>query len=174
VAPRLPGGEDPLDGLARVHGLPRRRREEPVVKEQAPEPPPASRADAPAWHAAGAAVLDSLLLVAVNAAVWALTSAALGVAPAVALEQAAPALFMLWTLITGIYFVLLGGIRNSTPGMALLAPRAPRGTARGLTLGSSVVRGLRCAFEESSITVQWLVGSAQGQQWLRTLRQLRA
>jgi hypothetical protein len=32
------------------------------------------------------------------------------------------------------------------------------------------VRGMQCAFEETSITVQWLIASQQGRQWLRTLR----
>jgi hypothetical protein len=174
----LPPVEDPLDGLARVRGFARRRRSEsprgPVEDARSPARPDTSAAATQCRHVAGAAAVDSMLLIAINGAVWALTSVVLGVRPAVAFDEAAPALCMLWTLIAGAYFVLLGGIRNGTPGVLLAGlPDAAHDT-RTVTLRSSIIRGLRCAFEESSITVEWLIRSAHGQQWLRTLRQIRA
>jgi transcriptional regulator with XRE-family HTH domain len=177
AAPLLARVEDPLDGLARVRGLHRRRSSE------AQPPPAAERRERDAqpvtggsdcWQAASATAFDSLILVAVNGGVWVLTSIALGVSPAGAFGHAAPGLIVLWALIAAAYFVLLAGVRDGTPGALLAGCASPARPARPVTLRSSVRRGLRCAVEESSIAVQWLIRSAYGQHWMRTLRQSRA
>jgi transcriptional regulator with XRE-family HTH domain len=174
VSARLSPLEDPLDGLARVRGIARRRAAAPPLATVRQETAtPGGPANAGGWRVAGATAVDSLLLVAINGIVWSLTSLALGVHPSAALAAAAPALFMLWALIAAVYFVLLGGIRNRTPGARLLGDADAADTGR-VTLGGSVARGLRWACEESSITVQWLIGSEHGRQWLRALRQIRA
>jgi transcriptional regulator with XRE-family HTH domain/uncharacterized RDD family membrane protein YckC len=174
VAHQLAPVEDPLDGLARVRGVQRRWRCERVQAAAVPVDQPDVQirpcADARPARAAAAAAIDGALLSAINAAVWTLTSFALGVSPATAIVEAAPALCMLWTLIIAVYFILLGGIRNATVGSLFLGARVVPAEADPLTLRSSVVRGMQCAFEETSITVQWLIASQQGRQWLRTLR----
>jgi transcriptional regulator with XRE-family HTH domain len=175
AAPLLAPIEDPLDGLARVRGVQRRRHSEPEPPrdERRERRPPPDVPDDDGWQASVAAALDSLLLVVINGGVWVLTSAALGVSPVEAFGRAAPGLAVLWALITAAYFVLLAGIRNATPGALLAGSTRPVPAPRPVTLRSSVRRGLRCAFDESSIAVGWLLRSAFGQQWMRTLRQMR-
>jgi transcriptional regulator with XRE-family HTH domain len=115
VQARLREPEDPMNGLARVRGLER--------------PQPRKEIDASVARAAGrlfvwwpqvAALIDAAFLVAMDLALLELTALAAGVGAADVLRIALPALVLLFALIAGLYFVLLGNIRRATFGTQLV------------------------------------------------------
>lgn len=67
-----------------------------------------------------AAAIDGLLLAGIGLCVLALTARTAGVPIATLLHFAAPALLMLFALIAGLYFLLLGGILGATAGTRLM------------------------------------------------------
>jgi uncharacterized RDD family membrane protein YckC len=66
-------------------------------------------------------------------------------------ELAAPALLMLFVLIGGLYFLLLGGVRGATIGARLAGMRIPDAPARHA--GAIGSRALDVAARELSIVV---------------------
>jgi transcriptional regulator with XRE-family HTH domain len=176
VARMLPEPEDPLDGLARVRGFARRVRPVEPARDSGhqPEPPPDCVVDdsfSIDWRPVLAAAIDGAVLLGFAVALMALTVAAAGTSLATVAPVAAPA----WTFLTGLvsasYFVLLGGVRSQTPG-ALLAGMTRRCGERGqIDARTAVTRGLSCALRESSIVLDLLARSGNGQVLLRAITQ---
>jgi transcriptional regulator with XRE-family HTH domain len=150
VLHRLREPEDPICGLARVRGIepPRTRR----VLELAPSV--ARPVQLPmTWRAPVAAIVDSFLLLAIDAALIALTAAVAGVRMSELLRQALPFLLVVFALIAAMYFVLLGGVRRATIGarlvradsMAILDPASVQ---------AAMQRGLRSALAVGRLALQ--------------------
>jgi transcriptional regulator with XRE-family HTH domain len=150
VAHRLREPEDPMDGLARVRGIerPRPRRVLNVAPSVArPVQLPLS------WRAPAAAIIDSGLLLAIDAALLALTAAVAGVRPADILHLALPSMLVVFALIAATYYVLLGGIRRATIGaqivraesMAILDPAGVQ---------AAMQRGIRSALAVGRLALQ--------------------
>jgi transcriptional regulator with XRE-family HTH domain len=118
VAPSLPEMEDPLDGLARVHGCPR-RRQAPAAEATAVEERPSGPTD-PVAQVATAAI-DVALLATIALALLALTAAVLDIGLEMAAREASAAMVPLVASIVAWYYVLLGGIRGETVGSQLIA-----------------------------------------------------
>lgn len=164
---RLREPEDPIFGLARVRGIdaPRppsagswrsragalRAKAERVLDAAPsvarPVPLPAS------WRAPLAAIIDSALLLAIDAALLALTARVVGVRPADVLHLALPSMLVVFALIAAVYFLLLGGIRRATIGaqivradsMAFLDPAGVQ---------SAMQRGIRSALAVGRLALQ--------------------
>lgn len=178
VGPSLPEPEDPLDGLARVRGLRRRSKARP----QADEPSPTARTHfsqaatdavveaALDWRPVAASAIDSALLVSVVVGMAQLTALAAGEPLSDVVAVAGPAWGLMAALITGLYFVLLAGVRNATLGARLAEVPTQRDDQR-MDARTAIRRGLRCALRESSILVDWLVTNRPKYSRLRVLNQ---
>jgi transcriptional regulator with XRE-family HTH domain len=114
VQSRLREPEDPMDGLARVRGL-----ERPQPRKEIDPSTARPRALRFAWWPQVAALIDGGILLAIDLALLELTALAAGVGAAEVLRIALPALVLLFALIAGLYFVLLGNIRGATFGTQL-------------------------------------------------------
>jgi hypothetical protein len=146
VADRLRTPEDPIDGLARVRGIdrPRPRRVIDVAPSVArPVRLPVS------WRTPAAAVIDSGLLIAIDAALLALTALVAGVTPSEILHAALPSMMVVFLLIAGLYFVLLGGVRRATIG-AQLVQAEPAAIFDGPGVHAVMLRGWRYALDEGA------------------------
>jgi transcriptional regulator with XRE-family HTH domain len=169
VAELLPCVEDPLDGLARVRGLPRRAAPartselasapEPVRAQHRPQTSDAvertaHRSPAP-WRPLAATGIDLGLLGAIDLVLVGLTALACGTSVAVAARVAAPAMAILFVLIATLYFVLLGGVRNATVGARLAGMAEPDRTNGALDAHTVFARARRSAFRESAM-LDWL------------------
>jgi hypothetical protein len=74
-------------------------------------------------------------------------------------------------LISAIYFVLLGGVRNATLGITAVGAPMEKRQDEALDARSAIRRGLRCALRESSIVVEWLISEGRSHSWMRVLNQ---
>jgi transcriptional regulator with XRE-family HTH domain len=150
LIPLLPSVEDPLDGLARVRGV-EREPPKPVAAHSGVGEP-----EAPPRRIAVATALDSSILAAIDLGLLASSAAFCGVTIEQLLEFALPAMLMLWGLIAGLYFLLLGGLAGATPGTWLvgLPPLAPdRGPIHVSRAGR---RACDLALRESSLLIEAL------------------
>lgn len=139
LSPYLPEAEDALDGIARVRGF--ERRTEPAAARPAQDTPaalepaahvPLAAAEPRAPHRKhalqdasylarqAAAAIDGLVLGCIGFVLLALTARTAGVSIPALLQFATPALLMLFVLIAGLYFLLLGGILGTTAGTHLM------------------------------------------------------
>jgi transcriptional regulator with XRE-family HTH domain len=197
IAELLPAPEDPIDGLARVRGIARptrARAAQPETATVAAKPAdlcftyrPSAPAAAPVRaaeperasdiHAAlrmlAATGIDAALLCGIGLVLVFLTAAACRTSVAIAARTAAPAVAMLFALIAGLYFLLLGGVRNATVGAVLAGVQRPR-HADPLSVRMVFARTRQYALRESSILVDVLMTAGSGQRWLRALRADRA
>lgn len=166
LGPLLPEPEDAMAGIARVHGYDPpalARVAAPVhgtreaIAPDAPVPPAPPAFDRAAIARAGAAAIDTAVLGGITAMLVTLSAGAAGVPVADLLPAAAPALCALTAVITGLYFVLLGGVAGATLGgrVAGLAPEA--GRAPALDLNTACRRGAAAAARELSIVVELAV-----------------
>ena len=152
VLDRLREPEDPIDGLARVRGIERSRPRR--VVEVAPSV--ANPVQLPmSWRAPVAALIDSTLLIAIDAVLLLLTAAVARVRPGQILTEALPAMLVVFLLIALVYFVLLGGIRRATIG-AQLAQAEAIPMFDGAGMQAAMTRGLRSAISEGASLVGWL------------------
>ena len=167
VAELLPIAEDPLDGLARVRGLPRRPSAAPRTAESfgAAEPRAESAGTELAaaggsqawWRPLAATAVDLGLLAVIDLTLLLLTALACGTSVAVAARAAAPAMAILVVLIAVLYFVLLGGVRNATVGARVAGVEEPDCPSGALDAHTVFVRACRCAARESSVLVDWIL-----------------
>ena len=152
AADRLRTPEDPIDGLARVRGIERprpRRTVEVAPSVRDPVRLPTS------WRIPVAALIDSALLIGIDAALLGLTAAVAGVRPAALMQEALPALLVVFALIAAMYFVLLGGVRRATIGTQLV--QADQGAIfDGASVHAVVLRGWRFAVDEGASLFGWL------------------
>lgn len=146
VLDRLRTPEDPIDGLARVRGIdrPRPKRTIQIAPSVArPVRLPAS------WRTPAAAVIDSTLLIGIDAILLALTGAVAGVRPAEVLHAALPSMIVVFVLIAGLYFVLLGGVRRATIGAQLVQAESAA-VFDGPSVQAAMQRGWRYALDEGA------------------------
>jgi transcriptional regulator with XRE-family HTH domain len=116
VAERLRAPEDPMEGLARVHGLSYSTARRTESAWSAPE---FFNASLQAWRPHAAAGLDAAVLLSFDLVLLELTALVAGVRASDVLRTGAPWLVLLFTLIAVLYFVLLGGIARLTFGSRL-------------------------------------------------------
>ena len=143
---RMP--EDPMSGLARLHGMAGRpAAARPVAAEPDDPPLPAVAA----WRLAAAVVIDAavvvaLLLVAITATLT------VSVGPPSALgRSAAPVFGVLGVVLGSCYFLFFGGIACRTPGDHLAGLSSPvRETCR-VDLRAIAAGTLRCAFRDLAL-----------------------
>jgi transcriptional regulator with XRE-family HTH domain len=178
VADRVRRPEDPIDGLARVRGIERPRPRPPSPRlwrgfagalrakaERTVEVAPAVRHPVRlpiSWRGPLAAVVDSALLIAIDAALLALTAAVARVRPIELLQSALPALLVVFLIIAAMYFVLLGGVRRATIG-AQLVQAEHAAVFDSATVHAVVQRGWRYAVDEARLfggSVARLLGSS--------------
>jgi len=157
VAPLLPGVEDPMVGVARVRGFKRpalRASPDPAT------PDPVLHSHRVEWHLpldtgqpqrAAAAAIDGALLTTIQVTLVALTAHTAGVSVRNLLESATPALVMLFVLISGLYFVLLGGIAGATIGARVMGCGRPERLTANLS--AVLLRAGCAAARELSILV---------------------
>ena len=172
VADRLRAPEDPIDGLARVRGIDRPRAPSPwrglagalrAKADPRPEVPAIHVAPSVArpvrlpvsWRTPAAALIDSVLLIGIDAALLALTALVAGVRPSDILHAALPAMIVVFALIAGVYFVLLGGVRRATIGAQLVQAEASS-IFDGAGVQAAMQRGLRYALDEGASLFGWL------------------
>jgi hypothetical protein len=117
-----------------------------------------------------AGAIDGALLAGVNLVLLVLTALAAGVPMAEAARVGAPAFLLLFALIFLLYFVVLGGVRNATIGAQLMQVRGEPDFGELLDARAALARGLRCAFNESSIIVDWLAANLPTPQHIRAFR----
>jgi hypothetical protein len=102
-----------------------------------------------------AALIDSALLIAIDAVLLLLTAAVARVRPGQILTEALPAMLVVFVLIALVYFVLLGGIRRATIG-AQLAQAEAIPMFDGAGMQAAMTRGLRSEISEGASLVGWL------------------
>jgi transcriptional regulator with XRE-family HTH domain len=173
VAPLLRTAEDPLDGLARVRGFGRRPRSarDEEVRRCIPQPAPC-RAPTIDWRPMVASAIDGMLLFTIGLIMVQLTAIAAGVTAGEALVIAGPVLFGVFTLIFVLYFLALGGLGHATIG-AYVVHADPLDEPHGpIDAREAVRRATNCALRESSIIVEWLISTEQGQHCLRAFRRV--
>jgi transcriptional regulator with XRE-family HTH domain len=152
VVDRLRVPEDPMEGIARVRGLPRAsRRDEHVLSRI-----PAVRTPAnDAWRQMAAAAIDGALLVAIDLLLLQMTARVAGVAAADVLRVGALPLIAVCAVIAALYFVLLGGIGRATIGTQLAHAPVEAGLLDGADVRAVMQRGWQYAMSESSSLVKW-------------------
>jgi len=152
AAARLRTPEDPIDGLARVRGIERPRPRRTVEVASSVRDPvrwPIS------WRIPVAALIDSALLIGIDAALLGLTAAVAGVRPAALMPVALPSMLVVFALIAAMYFVLLGGVRRATIGAQLV--QADQGAIfDGAGVHAVMLRGWRFAVDEGTSLFGWL------------------
>ena len=177
VSPLLREAEDPLDGLARVRGFERRKvrsKADPARgdggdggngtsfkhgdtekgRSQSRSGGSASGLiDGADLRMVAASAIDGAILALFTIALFAVTARLSHVSLAEAAAYAAPAVAMIVTVVSVLYFVMLGGVRQSTFGqtIAKVPAEAPAGAQ---DLHAVVSRGLECALRESSILIE--------------------
>jgi len=135
VADRLRTPEDPLDGLARVHGLTRQpeRTIKDILHVSGREVTLSSASRA---HVAN--VLDGVVLLGLDFLLLELTALVAGVRATEVFRVAAPSMIALFALIAALYFVLLGGLARATIGSRIahtsVDPAMVEGVVRMLRL----------------------------------------
>jgi len=171
VVDRLRTPEDPIDGLARVRGIdrPRLRPSLPglprglagVLRATADGPADAAPGVARplrlpvSWRTPAAAMIDSSLLIGIDAILLTLTALVAGVRPSDILHEALPSMIVVFVLIAGMYFVLLGGVRRATIGAQLVQAESTA-IFDGPGVQAVVQRGLRYAIDEGASLFGWL------------------
>jgi transcriptional regulator with XRE-family HTH domain len=171
VAERVRTPEDPIDGLARVRGIERPRPRPPsprlwrglagALRAKAGRtvdvaPSVRNPVQLPiSWRIPLAAVIDSVLLLAIDAGLLAVTAAVARVRPAELLQSALPAMLVVFVIIAGMYFILLGGVRRATIG-AQVVQVDPAEIFDGATVQAVMHRGWRYALDEGASLFGWL------------------
>jgi len=115
--------------------------------------------------------IDGAVLVCVVLALAQLTAVAAGTPMSDVIAVAFPAWALMAALISATYFVLLGGIRNATLGVAAVGAPVEGRRVEALDARYAIRRGLKCALRESSIVVEWLIGDGHNHGWIRALNQ---
>jgi transcriptional regulator with XRE-family HTH domain len=153
VLDRLRVPEDPMEGIARVRGLPRASRRDELVHRS--HMPAVTTQAAGAWRQMAAAAIDGALLVAIDVMLLHLTARVAGVAAADVLRAGALPLIAVCAVIAALYFVLLGGIGRATIGTQLAHAPVEAGLLDGADVRAVMQRGWQYAMSESSSLVKW-------------------
>jgi transcriptional regulator with XRE-family HTH domain len=131
-APLLPAVEDPVVAIGRLRGLPRRPRREATDEEKSVENHltrlGSDRAVLPSWRMAAASVIDAAAMAAMLLALVTCT-VGMGVPVSALGGAAAPAFCLMAIVLSGCYFIVLGGIVGVTAGEYVTGAR-PQATER--------------------------------------------
>ena len=156
VSPMLREAEDPLDGLARVRGFERKkevRLDDMMVRLKPDATVVRLKPDATSVRFAAASAIDGAILSVFTIALLKVTAKLTHMPLAEAAVYAAPAVGTLVALVAMLYFVLLGGLRQSTFGETIAQVR--RDTMNhDHDLGGILARALDCTVRESSILIE--------------------
>ncbi len=166
VAHRLREPEDPIDGLARVRGIIRAPSRRPADSTLTPEQRAAGILP---WRPQVAALLDLGILAAIDVVLIALTALVAGVRMGDIMRDALPSMVLLFALIAGVYFVLLGGVRKATIGARLTQAPAYEHMLEGVDAHTVMQRALQYLLAEGSSLGGWIVTTDHAKQWMRTL-----
>ena len=141
-APLLPAVEDPIVAIGRLRGLPRRPRpaatdaENPIQRQTRPT---SDKAALPSWRMAAASVIDAAAMAAMLLAVVTCT-VGMGVPVSALGGSAAPAFCLMVSVLSGCYFIVLGGVVGVTAGEYLTGARAQVTEQRRLDLRAVAAR----------------------------------
>ena len=158
VAPLMPAVEDPLDGLARVRGVkrtPARQVSEPGSAAVFSTEPGSVEQSGVRWQQLAAAGIDATLLVGIDVALVFLTAIACGTSIETVPRIALAPIGLLCALFAGLYFLLLGGVRNATVGARLAGVVEPDTRSGALDVHEVVARAWRSAIRETTGIVDW-------------------
>lgn len=167
VEPLLPQAEDPLDGLARVHGFERRPSVAalPLAAPSGAHPPqPDPPVEQPPNHGttldwkrlATASAVDGALLAGFVTLLLLGTAALSGSSLSQVLDGASAGIALIAALSLALYFLLLGGIAGATFGERLTGQGEARPAFRG-TIPAASRRARAVLLEEGSILVTALL-----------------
>jgi len=125
-SPLLPAVEDPIEAIGRLRGLPRRPRPAAIDAENAIQSQTrgvSDRVTLPSWRMAAASVIDAGAMAAMLLALVTFT-VGMGVPVSALGGPAAPAFCLMVSVLSGCYFIVLGGIVGVTAGEYLTGARA--------------------------------------------------
>ena len=164
VSPMLREAEDPLDGLARVRGFDRKKevrlddmmvrlKPDTLVRLKPDTTMVRPKPDVTSVRVAAASAIDGAILSVFTIALLKVTAKLTHMPLAEAAVYAAPAVGTIVGLVAMLYFVLLGGLRQSTFGETIAQVR--RDTMNhDHDLGGILARALDCGVRESSILIE--------------------
>jgi len=158
VASLMPAPEDPLDGLARVRGIkrtPSRQPSEPAPSASADSTSPRRASAGVPWPQLAATGIDAGLLVAIDVVLVWLTALACGTSIETVPRIALAPIGLLCALFAGLYFILLGGVRNATVGARVAGVTEPETRSGALDVHAVVARAWRSAVRETTSIVDW-------------------
>lgn len=141
----LPEVEDPIAGIARVHGY--------TIAPRAVDEPPDPVSAAPSHDRrtvrliAASAIDTAIVLATLLGIVW-ITIAAFGIPMAALGPGARPAFALMGAVLAGCYFGVFGGIGGQTPGARAASLEPPPWRAHRVDLGAAVDRAVRIATHE--------------------------
>ena len=126
-SPLLPAVEDPIEAMGRLRGLPSRRRQPAPEAENAMHREPShymTDSEAlPSWRLAAASAIDAVVMAAMLLTVVTCT-VGMGVPVSALGGTAAPACCLLTAVLSGCYFIVLGGVVGVTAGEYVAGARA--------------------------------------------------
>jgi transcriptional regulator with XRE-family HTH domain len=158
VAPLMRVVEDPLDGLARVRGLkrsPARPASEPSTTPVVACDPAGAESSGVRWHQLAAAGIDAALLAGIDVTLVWLTAVACGTPIELIPRIALAPIGLLCALFAGLYFLLLGGVRNATVGARLAGIAEAETRSGALDVHTVFARAWRSAVRETKGVVDW-------------------
>jgi transcriptional regulator with XRE-family HTH domain len=153
VADRLREPEDPIEGLARVRGIPHTPRRATEIAPRVSRP---ALSNLP-WRPQVAAIIDIAILLGIDLVLLQLTALVAGVGAGEVLRAAAPSMVLLFGLIATTYFVLLGGIRRATIGARLAQAPAYDHMLDGADAHAVIQRSLQYALAEGASLANWIL-----------------
>ena len=153
VGDRLRAPEDPMDGLARVRGIERPLQRRAIEVAASVAHPALGGLP---WRPQVATLIDAAILIAIDLALVQLTALVAGVRAADILRGALPSMLLLFILIAGVYYVLLGGIRRATIGARLTQAPAFDPMLDGVDAHAVLQRGLQYAIAGGTSFGSWL------------------
>jgi len=162
VAPLMRAVEDPLDGLARVRGIkrtPGRPSSESIAAASGAAAAAPSIVRGVQWPQLTAAAVDATLLIGIDVALVWLTAIACGTTIEAIPRIALVPIGLLSAFFAGLYFVLLGGVRNATVGARVAGVAEPDTRSGALDVHEVAARAWRSAVRESASLVDWAVRS---------------
>lgn len=150
--PLLPAVEDPIAAIGRLRGLPRRPRQMATEAENTMQSHrtghTSDRAVLPSWRMAAASAIDAAAMAAMLLAVVTCT-VGMGVPVSALGGAAAPAFCLMAAVLSGCYFILLGGIVGVTAGEYLTGARAQATEQRPLDLRAVAARTRESVFRDA-------------------------
>jgi hypothetical protein len=165
IEPQLPPLEDPIEGIARVHGI-RVAPPSPSVMTDLPLPPPPRTAGhpRPGWRPIAASAIDAGIVLGLVAALIAVTVAVFRIPLNSFGAGAAPAFGAMGVVMSVWYFAVFGGIAGETAGTRLVGLTNGEGRPR-VDLPAAGARAFRSAVRDAQVIEElaaWAVSFTAG------------